>query len=262
MHVVEPKSYIIAETHTPFNEMNEFLCAIGADKWDEPEFHNQGEYLIEVAGRTCYKSFGIDLNKNLTRVRTDHHEYIGNILDTHHGSVLEHATVTVGLVDVSRILTHELVRHRAGAAYSQESMRFVRMDDMGMFIPSCIKSNTAARSLFLDAVESAEAYYQQLTEMLITDDMPFSKKKEITSAIRRIAPSGHSTTIVGTYNHRAWRHLFELRTAFGVEEEIGIVFSGLASTFLRRYPAIYQDMAFTENPGYPWKSVTFKNSKV
>lgn len=262
MHEVEPKGIIISDTGV-IDGMREFLDAIGADKWNVPtKVESDGELLVEVAGRTCYKSFGTELNANLTKVRTDHVEYIGNILRTKHGSVLEHATTTVGLVNVSRILTHELVRHRAGCAYSQESMRFVRLDDIGMFIPSCIKENAAAHSKFLEAVEFAERAYAEMVHMMIKDDMPFAKKKEITSAIRRIAPSGHSTNIVITANHRAWRHLFELRTAPGVEEEIGIVFSDLAKQFQKKYPAFYQDMWFTVRDDQVWDSVAFRNGKI
>ncbi len=261
MHEVEPKAIIISDTGV-IDGMREFLDALGADKWHSPtEVSSDGELLVEVAGRTCYKSFGTELNKNLTQVRTDHVKYIGNILSTKHGSVLEHATTTVGLVNVSRILTHELVRHRAGCAYSQESMRFVRLDDIGMFIPSCIKQDPKALAMFNAAIDVAEDYYRRLTNLMIRDDMPFSKKKEITSAIRRIAPSGHSTNIVLTANHRAWRHLFELRTAPGVEEEIGIVFSNLAAQFKLKYPAFYQDMQLMDI-GCVHSGVQFENGKI
>lgn len=263
MHVVEPKAIIMADTMTHDDMgMDEFLTRIGATEagWSLPDAESGGEQLVEVAGRTCYKSFGIDLNKNLTKVRTNHEEYIGNILKTHHGSVLEHATTTVGLINVSRILTHELVRHRAGCAYSQESMRFVRLEDVGMYIPSCISEDEEAEAIFKSQCVSAEKAYIALTKRLIRDDMPFAKKKEITSAIRRIAPSGHSTNIVVTANHRAWRHLIELRTAEGAEEEIRLVFHDIACQFVQRYPAFYQDMHLDE--GNFLVPVMFDNSKI
>lgn len=260
MHVVEPKAIIMADTTTHDDMgLDEFLSIMEASNWGS-NAETGGELLVEVAGRTCYKSFSLDLNKNLTKIRTDHQEYIGNILKTHHGSVLEHATTTVGLINVSRILTHELVRHRAGCAYSQESMRFVRLEDVGIYIPSCIKNDPLALQMFQGAVIAAEVAYKQLTDILVKDDMPFSKKKEITSAIRRIAPSGHSTNIVVTANHRAWRHLIELRSAEGAEEEIRLVFHDIACQFAQRYPAFYQDMHLDE--GNFLVPVTFDNSKI
>src|SRR5690606_6314298 len=120
MHAVEPIGIIMADTGC-LDGTREYLDAIGAKDWRTPatQVKSDGELLVEVAGRTCYKSFGTGLNANLTRVRADHAEYIGNILATKHGSVLDHAGATVGFAHVSRIFTHELVRHRAGCAYSQ-----------------------------------------------------------------------------------------------------------------------------------------------
>ena len=262
MRVVKPEVYILGDIGLQ-DGTRDFLDALGAKNWSIGSgVESDNEYLIEVAGRTCYKSFGTELNKNLTRVRKDHHEYLGNILKTYHGSVLEHAVTSVGLVNVSRILTHELVRHRAGCAYSQESMRFVRLDDVGMYVPTCIQENKEAQAIFLDAVSQAEEAYSELVDLMITDDMPFAKKKEITSAIRRIAPAGHATTIVITANHRAWRHLIEMRTASGVEEEIGIVFEQVACNFASKYPALYQDMMLTNIPNQPWRTAKFEHSKV
>lgn len=263
MHVVEPQAFILADSQVEELDLTDYLEALGAGEWETTNPELGGELLVEIAGRTCYKSFGTELNANLSRVRTDHSEYIGNILKTKHGSVLEHASTTVGFVNVSRIFTHELVRHRAGCAYSQESMRFVRMDDIGMYIPECIRNGPPGTyAAFVDAVKSAEASVKFLTLNLITDDMPFTKKKEITSAIRRIAPSGHATNIVVTANHRAWRHLFELRTAPGVEEEIGVVMGNLGELFRERYPDFYQDMMITSPPDQVWKTLTFANSKI
>jgi len=263
MHVVEPQGFIIADSAVDEIYLDDFLEALGAKDWETTNPELGGELLVEIAGRTCYKSFGTELNANLTRVRADHTDYIGNILKTKHGSVLEHASTTVGFVNVSRVFTHELVRHRAGCAFSQESMRFVRLDDIGMYVPNCIKDGPpGAYAIFCDAVKHAEMAYKTLTDAMITDDMPFAKKKEITSAIRRIAPSGHATNIVVTANHRAWRHLFELRTAPGVEEEIGVVMSALGQEFRARYPSFYQDMQIENAPEQIWSTLTFANSKV
>lgn len=256
MHIVEPEIHIIGTTES---QIDSFLNSIDASDW-VTDAKTGAEELIEVSGRMCYKSFGLEHNPNLTKVREGNEEYLENILRSRHGSVLEHASVSVAMLNVSRILTHEQVRHRAGFAYSQESMRFVRMTDIGMYIPECIKENPAALQLFKDAVNSSENYYNTLVKLMISDDMPFHKKKEITSAIRRIAPSGHSTNIIATGNHRAWRHTIELRTKDGVEEEIKKVFHMIAVKFQLMYPAIYQDMSLVHDN---WKSpVTFDNSKV
>ena len=66
---------------------------------------------------------GAGANPNVSKVRADRREYFANILRSAHGSVLEHANYSFALRNVSRVLTHELVRHRAGSAFSQESLR-------------------------------------------------------------------------------------------------------------------------------------------
>jgi thymidylate synthase (FAD) len=68
-------------------------------------------------------------------VRGGNQEYLANIQGQRHGSVFEHASTSIAFLDVSRILTHELVRHRVGTAYSQESQRFVRLDNFSVYIP-------------------------------------------------------------------------------------------------------------------------------
>ena len=77
-----------------------------------------GERLAEFAGRLCYMS-----QKNPANRAT--RDYLENIKKQGHGSVLEHANYSLLLEGVSRSLTHELVRHRAGFAYSQLSQRYV-----------------------------------------------------------------------------------------------------------------------------------------
>ncbi len=116
MRNVEPVSFVLAETKMTDAGREAFLAALGAPKWGLDLDNGAGE-LVEMAGRFCYRSFEPGLNPNVTKTRKDHKAYIGNILKQGHGSVLEHATTTVGFLNVSRVFTHEIVRHRAGTAF-------------------------------------------------------------------------------------------------------------------------------------------------
>src|SRR6187401_699078 len=87
-----------------------------------------GERLAEYAGRLCHMSQGNQAGRS-TR------EYLENIKKQGHGSVLEHATYSLLLEGVSRSLTHDLVRHRVGFAYSQVSSRYVDEDDIRFVMP-------------------------------------------------------------------------------------------------------------------------------
>src|SRR5207247_10819607 len=81
-----------------------------------------GQTRIEFAGRICYESYEPGLNPNVTRIREDPADYFRNIVSRGDGSILEHSAVSFGICHVSRITTHELVRHRVGTAVSQASL--------------------------------------------------------------------------------------------------------------------------------------------
>src|SRR6202042_1931431 len=155
---------------------------------------NDGELIVEFGGRACYRSWEPGLNANVSRVRTDQREYFANILRSAHGSVMEHANYSFVIRNCSRVMTHELVRHRAGSAFSQESLRYVRLTDIGFRVPPALEP---LRDQVISLVEQLEEFQLSAAEQLHLDngEMPFAVKKEITSALRRLAPTGLSTDI-------------------------------------------------------------------
>jgi len=138
--------------------------------------------------------------------------------------------------------THELVRHRAGSAFSQESLRYVRLADIGFRVPPALE---AVRERVLAIVEQLEEFQRSAAEELGIDGegVPFHVKKEVTSALRRVAPIGLSTDIIWTANVRALRHVIEMRTAAGAEEELRLVFDRIASIMRAEAPGLLQDFA-------------------
>src|SRR5438270_235547 len=89
-------------------------------------------HLLSPGAPACYLAFG---SKQGRRSNAD---YIGNILEQRHGSVLEHAVWSFLITGVSRALTHELIRHRAGFGYSQESQRYVDETETDFVEPAVI----------------------------------------------------------------------------------------------------------------------------
>ncbi len=75
------------------------------------------------------------------------------------------------------------------------------------------------------------------------EGVPFHVKKEVTSALRRLAPIGLSTDIVWTANARTLRHVIEMRTAEGAEEELRLVFDTIARVMQVEAPGLFQDFA-------------------
>lgn len=247
---VEPKVFMIAETLVRSSEMSRALHSLGVPDWQSDASSN-AEYLSEFAGKLCYMSFDTALNLNLTKTGgRNNHDYLQKgIIATGHGSVLEHSSVTFLFQDVSRILTHELVRHRPGMAYSQTSGRYVRTDEISMYFPRDLQHSSAARIAFTASMKAAENAVRGLVKVLELASKPFGMKKRLTSALRRLLPSGIANNIVVTGNHRSWRHLIESRTDPSAEEEIRVTFAEVSRQLRVRYTAIYADAVISEVDG-------------
>ncbi len=138
--------------------------------------------------------------------------------------------------------THELVRHRSGSAFSQESLRYVRLTDIGFRVPPSLEP---VRERVLSIVEQLEEFQVEAArELGVEDDgVPFHVKKEITSALRRLAPIGLSTDIIWTANIRTLRHVIEMRTAESAEEELRLVFDEVAQIMRTEAPNLFQDFS-------------------
>ena len=239
--IVEPKVFLIGESTVNKEGLSAFLTHLGVPEWSS-NASTDIELLTEVYGRACYKSFGTELNPNLTRVRGSNETYISNVIEKGDGSVLEHGVANFFFCDVSRVFTHELVRHRVGTAMSQESLRYVRLTDLDWYAPICIQENAAAMTIFektMDGLSNLQKDLSELYELDTTNDFNF--KKQITSAMRRIAPIGLATNIGWSCNMRTLRHVIEMRTDPGAEEEIRIVFSKVADIAIERWPNLFAD---------------------
>jgi len=105
------------------------------------------------------------------------------------------------------------------------------------------------RDKVLSIVEQLEEFQVQAAEQLGIDSegVPFHVKKEVTSALRRLAPIGLSTDILWTANARTLRHVIEMRTAPGAEEELRLVFDRIARLMINEAPALFQDFTRSED---------------
>lgn len=255
---IVPKVFLIGETRIVSEGLQGYLEHLGVPDWtsDAP---SDPEKLIEVNGRLCYKSFVPGLNPNVTRIRESNKDYLGNIIKVRHGSVIEHANVNFVFADVSRVFTHELVRHRVGTGISQESLRFVRIQTIAdIYTPTIIKENDDALEIWVDVGEKFDELYQYLERSLADifklDDpaTPFHLKKIVTSALRRRASDGIPTNIGWSANMRTLRQVIEARTEPGAEEEIRLVFGEVGRICMQRYPNLFADYEIEIVDGLPW----------
>jgi thymidylate synthase (FAD) len=117
-----------------------------------------------------------------------------------HFGVFEHATFTVSVSEVSRALTHQLVRHRI-ASYLQQSQRAVKIDTKKEWYvtPPSIQ-NTIHKRYFTDLMERiADEYNEMLANGIEEEDARF------------VLPNACKTHIVITMNARQWLHFFWMR---------------------------------------------------
>jgi len=251
MREVKPQVFLIGETRIIPEGIQAYLEYAGAPEWSS-DATSDIEKLTEFYGKLCYKSFKVGLNPNIRKVRESNRDYIKHVIDVEHGSVTEHGSVNFVFADVSRVFTHELVRHRAGVAISQESLRFVRLTDLGFWAPTVIRESPEAMEIMSDTFRHLEGLQIKLADLFKIDEMKdFGPKKELTSAFRRIAPIGLATSIGWTANIRTLRHVLEMRTDPPAEEEIRCVFGQVGLLMRERYPNLFQDYTVTEVNGYP-----------
>jgi thymidylate synthase (FAD) len=263
MEFTEPKVFHVAHTTLIASGVDDYLTALDIPDWvtDAP---SDVEKLIEVMGRGCYRSFQPGMNKNVTKIREGNEPYVNNLLNTRHGSVVEHAADSYIFLDVSRVFTHELVRNRIGNAFSQESLRYVRLDRLKAWFPKVFQDHPKAdllRYYMKEKFEAMESWQRELAMILELDAIAdFKTKKKLTSAMRRFAPIGLATMIGFSGNQRSIRWAIEQRTDPAAEEEIRMVFGQVAQEQARCYPNMYQDMYVEDHDGLPW--YRFKNSKI
>jgi thymidylate synthase (FAD) len=150
--------YLVSKQVMQQDEVQRFLDA-EADEWitdtDIP-----AQLIPELAGRICYMSFGDKQG------RKQNDKYLSNIIKVGHGSVLEHTVYSLLLTGISRSLTHELVRHRAGFAYSQLSQRYVDESEANFIVPPAVQSDADLEGTLKEFCDHSLKVYGELTDKL------------------------------------------------------------------------------------------------
>jgi len=211
----EPTVYLVGRTEVDQAELDRFLSDQGVTWQSDSEVG--GECLAEVAGRLCYLSYA--------RPRPGGNKaYLDHIKEVGHGSVLEHAVWNFIFAGVSRSLTHELVRHRAGFGFSQVSQRYVDESIAEYVEPDAIAADPECHALWLEAIGQAHQAYVRLVEMLnerfAGEPDRTLRRKLARQAARSVLPNATETKIFVTANARALRHFIEMRASRHAETEI------------------------------------------
>lgn len=249
------KVFLVGHTMIDADAIDAYLAHIGvsddrrfAIRHSELAIRSHMDRLVEFEGRLCYKSWEPGLNPNVQRIREDSARYLSNIIESGHGSVLEHATINFVLSDVSRVFTHELVRHRVGTAFSQESMRFVRLDRTAKIRATPYLPDPAREDL-MERVNALLEEIERVSALLGLDNPStnFETKKRITSDLRSFIPMGVLTEIGFSANIRTLRHVIEARTNPGAEQEIRELFGLIAEKCIEFAPHLFADFEHQED---------------
>ena len=237
--LTQPAVYLVGTQTVNQAELDRFLADHGVT-W-QSDSSVGGEVLTETAGRLCYLSYA--------RPRPGGNAaYIQHLLEVGHGSVLEHAVFNLLITGVSRSLTHELVRHRAGWSYSQLSQRYVDESAAEYVEPAIIAQDPALHAVWAAAIEQAHQAYVTLANLLaarLAADPAYTtateRRKAARQAARSVLPNATETKIFVTANARALRHFLELRGSRHAEPEIRKLAVAILDTLAPVAPHLFGD---------------------
>jgi thymidylate synthase (FAD) len=247
----EPAVYLVGRQTVETAELDRFLADHGVSWQTDTEV--AGEHLAETAGRICYMSFA--------KPRPGGNQaYLHHILEVGHGSVLEHAAWNFVFTGISRSLTHELVRHRAGWAFSQLSQRYVDESIAEYVEPDIIAQNPELHALWLDAVGHAHQAYMKLVEKLTEyykeESDKTLRRKLARQAARSVLPNATETKIFVTANARALRHFIEMRGSRHAEVEIRKLAIKVLQIMQTEAPHLFRDYQLVPLPDGTFEAAT------
>jgi thymidylate synthase (FAD) len=245
------KLEVISRPQLDANAINRFLEAEGMN-WRHTAGATPAEELVELAGRICYMSFGKRQSPKTNA------EYIANLVEMGHESVLEHVCWTFVLVGVSRAFTHQLVRHRVGFAFSQLSQQYHDETDAEFIEPAYLSQYPTARAAWLDAMQVSKASYRKILDSLAEMENKHKAqidKREIRRAIKSVArsvlPNATESKIVVTANARALRYFLRVRGTIPGDLEMREIAAAMLTAVSADAPALFADFSIDHWPDGP-----------
>lgn len=224
-----------------------------SDYINDPTELPDGAQLCKIAGQVCYMSFGRGRTFNANAAR-----YFDNLKSSGHGSVFEHASFSLLFYGISRSVTHELIRHRAGFGYSQLSQRFVSGRMLRFVERPEYQEDEQFHAQFLERIERAAAEYAALTNRLLemqqagtkilTAEAKTDLRKKVQQCARSVLPNETEAPIVVTGNARSWRHIIEMRASAHAEIEIRELAVRAFLCLQRTDPVLFSDYTLEQIP--------------
>ncbi len=221
---------------------------------DDPTPLPDGAQLCKAAGQLCYMSFGPKKRSyNAQAIR-----YFDNLKASGHGSVLEHASFSLLLYGISRSVTHELVRHRAGFSFSQVSQRYVSGRMLRFVERPEYRNDEILHTQFLRRIERAASEYAEMAERLLemqqagvtilSAEERTDLRKKVQQCARSVLPNETEAPIVVTGNGRSWRHVIEMRADAHAETEIRELAVRVFLCLRQTDPVLFSDYTVEQLP--------------
>jgi thymidylate synthase (FAD) len=207
------------------------------------EYTPNPEKTIAAAAKLCYSSAHVEeIMDNLTEENTE--KFLNMLMSYGHESPVEHVSFTFAIEGVSRSLSHQLVRHRI-ASYSQQSQRYVKLNQFEYIIPPEIEKNDSAREVFVKSMEESQRAYDKLVTLLkdkyTNEGLSNSnaEKKAIEDA-RYVFPNACETKIIVTMNARSLMNFFRHRCCTRAQWEIRQLANEMLSQAKKIAPTLFK----------------------
>jgi thymidylate synthase (FAD) len=220
---------------------------------DDPDELPDSSQLCKTAGQVCYASFGPKRTKNANAAG-----YFERLTSAGHGSVLEHASFSFLLYGISRSVTHELVRHRAGVGISQISQRYVSGNVLRFVERLEYQEDPELHRLFEERADRAAAEYEAMADRLLdrqqsgaemlSADYKTDARKKVQQTARSLLPNETEAPMIWTGNVRALRHVIEMRADAHAESEIRNLALRLYLCLYHADPILFGDYELKELP--------------
>ncbi len=165
--------------------------------------------LIQVTGTK-----GIIEGMKTSRRRDEIDNIPKKVFSWGHWSVLEHSSLTVKISNISRACTHQLVRHRVGNSYTQESQRYFDplTDPDWYVIPPRIEQSKELLEKYREARQQE------------ADEYRFYRENGIPKEDARFClPNACKTIVTWTFNMSSLIWFLEMRKAKVAQWEIRIL---------------------------------------
>lgn len=171
--------------------------------------------VVSMAAKLCYSPVGVEeIAQKITDEEVD--KFLGMLISLGHESPVEHTSFTFAIEGISRACSHQIVRHRM-ASYSQQSQRYVKLEQFEYIMPPAIAADEEAKAIFIESMNSSQQAYNNLVKQLTQNG---KTEKEAIEDARYVFPNACETKIVITMNARSLFNFFEHRCCERAQWEI------------------------------------------